>query len=248
MSALGWTILALCVIALAAVALVFVHRIGRPGGGTHMLRRRFGPEYDRAVEQSGDRRTAELKLAEIARRRDELDIRPLDDRERAGYVARWDGLQSQFVDDPAEATRQADLLIADVMRTRGYPEAGFDERVELISADRPEVAGPYRQAQAAASSQVNGGGTEKLRSAFVQYRELFAWLVDGSERARLQRAGAEDRGRPPAMSGIRRRAAVPPAAGHESVRRWAKEPTSPDADAGMAGMHRPPAHEPRVRP
>ncbi|WP_241835296.1 hypothetical protein [Pseudofrankia asymbiotica] len=194
-------------VALAVVAFVLIHRIGQRGGGTLMLRRRFGPEYDRAVEQSGDRRTAELKLAEIARRRDEFHIRPLEDRERADYVARWDALQTQFVDDPAEATRQADLLIADVMRSRGYPEVGFDERVELISADRPEFAGSYREAQAGASSQVNDRGTEKLRSSFVHYRDLFAWLVDDSAHAKPRRAKAQDSDRTAAMSGSDRRRA-----------------------------------------
>jgi hypothetical protein len=203
MSTLGWTILALCVIALAVASVVF----GLRGGGTQALRRRFGPEYDRTVEQSGDRRTAERKLKEIARRRDALDIRPLDARERADYVARWDGLQARFVDDPAEATRQADLLIADVMRARGYPDASFDERAELISADRPEVVESYRQAQAEASGQVDGRGTEELRSAFVHYRNPFGWLVNGSEQPT-----AEGSDRPLALSGSDRRGARPDAA------------------------------------
>ena len=187
MSALGWTILAVCVIALAVASVVFVQRGGRNGGSTHALRRRFGPEYDRALEQSGDKRITKRRLTEIARRRDELDIRPLDAGQRADYSARWDELQTRFVDDPAWATRRADALIADVMRARGYPETGFDERAELISADRPEVVESYRQAHAATPGEaggpgVDGQGTEELRSAFVHYRELFAWLVDGSQR------------------------------------------------------------------
>ncbi|OHV33332.1 MULTISPECIES: hypothetical protein [Pseudofrankia] len=197
MSALGWIILAICVIALVVVLVIFVRGAGQHGGSTRALRRRFGPEYDRAVEQSGDQQEAKRRLAEIARRRDELDIRPLDADERASYVARWDGLQAQFVDEPAEATQQADLLIADVMRTRGYPEADFDGRAELISADRPEVVSSYRQAHAGASSQVDGQGTEKLRSAFIHYRELFEWLVEDGSR------GAKTPGRDPspALSG-----------------------------------------------
>lgn len=211
MSALGWTILVLCLVALAVVAAVFIQRRGRGGTSSHALRRRFGPEYDRAVEQEGDRHTAERKLAEIARRRDELDIRPLEAGERANYVARWEGLQARFVDDPADATRQADRLIADVMRARGYPEARFPERVELISADRPEAAGTYRQARAGAASQAGSQDTEDLRSAFVRYRDLFTWLVDGFETPRTERPQAEQpeadrpeadgRGRRPALSG-----------------------------------------------
>jgi len=197
-STLGWTILVLCVIALVVALAFFVRSGGRRGGETRALRRRFGPEYDRAVEQNGgDQHAAERKLAEIARRRDDLDIRPLEDRERAEYSARWDGLQAQFVDDPAEATRQADVLIADVMHTRGYPrDASFDERAELISADRPDVVGPYRKARADAANRPGGRGTEELRSAFVHYRELFAWLVDGSKGSPARRGD-----RAPALSG-----------------------------------------------
>jgi hypothetical protein len=184
-SAFGWTILALCVIALAVVAVVFARR----GGGTHALRRRFGPEYDRTVDQMGDRKAAERKLSEIARRRDELDVRSLDAAERADFNARWDELQTKFVDDPTAATQQADQLIADVMRTRGYPATSFDERAELLSADRPTVVAAYREAQAEAASQGDGQGTEHLRSAFLSYREPFAWLVDEGETADAQARG-----------------------------------------------------------
>lgn len=204
MSALGWTILAICVVALV-VALAIV---SRRGGGTRSLRRRFGPEYDRAVEQSGDRRAAERHLSEIAHRRDRLDIRPLDDRERADYSSRWDGLQARFVDDPGGATRQADQAITDVMRARGYPEVGVDERVELLSAERPLVAGAYRQANADAARPADGDGTEGLRSAFVHYRTVYAWLVDGLEPVDgTTRTPAEDADRRPALSGPERRRA-----------------------------------------
>ncbi|MBL7492171.1 hypothetical protein I6A60_30250 [Frankia sp. AgB1.9] len=196
MSALGWIILALCVIALAVLAVVFVHRLAQRGGGTHALRRRFGPEYDRAVEQTGDRQTAERRLAEIARRRDGLEIRPLDENERADYTARWDELQAFFVDDPTAATRQADQLITEVMRTRGYPVESFDERAELLAADRPAVVGPYRQANDEAASEGDGEGTEHLRAAFVHYREPFSWLVDGAAKP----AATESSNRPAALA------------------------------------------------
>ncbi|MBL7497182.1 hypothetical protein I6A84_18185 [Frankia sp. CNm7] len=48
--------------------------------------------------------------------------------------------------------------------------------------------------------------------------------------------------------GTRRRPAVLTAGGHKAVRGWAKERGgSPEPDTGLAGMHTPPAHEPRVR-
>jgi hypothetical protein len=191
-SALVWTILAVCVIALI-VALVIV---SRRRGSSHSLRRQFGPEYDRTVEQSGDKKAAERKLADIAQRRDKLDVRPLSAGERAEYTARWDTLQTQFVDDPATATQKAETLISDVMRTRGYPESSFDERAELISADRPDVVGAYRQAHVEAAAKPGSQGTEALRDAFVHYRELFGWLTEDTDKGRGHR-----RDESPAMSG-----------------------------------------------
>ena len=41
------------------------------------LRRQFGPEYDRVVSETGNRRKAEAELAGRQRRVAKLDIRPL---------------------------------------------------------------------------------------------------------------------------------------------------------------------------
>jgi hypothetical protein len=46
------------------------------------LQNRFGPEYDRSVDTSGDRREAERNLRDKAARRDQLDIRPLGEEAR----------------------------------------------------------------------------------------------------------------------------------------------------------------------
>ncbi|WP_018502615.1 hypothetical protein [Parafrankia discariae] len=188
MSALGWILLVLVLVILGVVLFMALGgaRLA-PGGSGRALRSRFGPEYDRAVEHSGgDRRAAERRLAEVARRRDELEVRPLDEPARTGYLTRWDAVQARFVADPADSARQADLLVTEVMRARGYPEATFDERADLIAADRPELVAPYRDAHARAEAMAGAPDTEELRTALVQLRALFGWLVTGDTEPRDQ--------------------------------------------------------------
>jgi len=56
------------------------------------LRERFGPEYERTLAATDDEREAERHLAEREKRHRSLDLRPLDDRERAAFRDRWLGV------------------------------------------------------------------------------------------------------------------------------------------------------------
>jgi len=144
------------------------------------LQHRFGPEYDRAVEEAPTRREAEHHLADVAQRRDELTIRELSGAERAGFRAEWDVVQARFVDQPGPAVDAAEQLVTRVMRERGYPVEAFDERADLIAADHPDVVQHYRDAHSAHERHRTAGGidTEDLRKSFVHYRALFGALVD----------------------------------------------------------------------
>ena len=72
---------------------------------TATLRERFGPEYDRTLQRSGDRHTAEATLQERQERVEHLRIRPLASRERDQFAERWQSAQAQFVDDPKGGKR-----------------------------------------------------------------------------------------------------------------------------------------------
>src|SRR5579884_4340262 len=106
----GWVLIAVAVV--IAVALV-VWR-GLQARRTRTLQDRFGPEYDRTVERTDDRREAEADLAARAKRRDELDIRPLPAAARERYLDEWQHVQARFVDDPRGAVEEADALIQSV--------------------------------------------------------------------------------------------------------------------------------------
>src|SRR5256885_5575204 len=82
------------------------------------LQEHFGSEYDRTVADAPTRREAESELAERQKRRDELEIRPLEPQARDRYASEWHNTQARFVDDPEAAVGDADRLIQQVMRNR----------------------------------------------------------------------------------------------------------------------------------
>jgi hypothetical protein len=145
---------------------------------TTTLRDRFGPEYDRTMEGTDDRRGAEQQLLDRARRRDRLDIRPLPEAARARYADQWRGIQEHFIDDPAGSVGSAHTLLDQVMAERGYPTSNFEEQADLVSVDHPRVVEDYRAAYAVYQRQGTGeASTEDLRDALVRYRSLFEDLL-----------------------------------------------------------------------
>jgi cytoskeletal protein RodZ len=154
---------------------------------TQRLQQQFGPEYQRTVARAGDQRTAESDLAAREQRRRELDIVALEPAAQARYLEAWRATQGKFVDDPAAATREADVLVARVMRDRGYPVDDFDQQAADVSVDHPQVAENYRTAHAVFQANEQGlASTDDLRQAFVHYRSLFAQLLDVEDDGRKE--------------------------------------------------------------
>src|SRR5918994_4575140 len=100
-----WMWIVLGVLAVVAVALVSLAASRKRR--SDQLREGFGPEYDRVVDDTGDRREAERELKERQERHDELDIRPLSDGARTRYLEEWRLVPGQFVDQPEAAVRDA---------------------------------------------------------------------------------------------------------------------------------------------
>lgn len=147
------------------------------------LRERFGPEYDRAIQQYGTKR-GQRALAARLERVEHISIRELSDEERRGFAAWWEAIQTQFVDDPRTAVARANDLIKDVMRTRGYSaDDPFEQRAADLSVDHPDVVQHYRAARVLSKSGADQTmNTEELRQAMVHYRALFADLLQPSAR------------------------------------------------------------------
>lgn len=175
MSAWVWIVIVAAIVIVAVLILAAVIRSRR----SEQLRSGFGPEYDRTVERVGDRSAAEADLRERQERHDELELRPLDPLARKGFMDAWQGTQAEFVDNPGGAIDDADRLIQDVMRDRGYPVEDFDDRASLVSVDHPQVVERYRRAHAIAVGNGDGSAaTEDLRLAMQDFRALFVELVE----------------------------------------------------------------------
>ena len=146
---------------------------------TQTLREGFGPEYDRTLEDTGSRRRAEAELRERQERREQLEVRALSPAARDRYVTLWQGTQARFVDDPGGAVAEADRLVQEVMRERGYPADDFDQRAADISVDHPHVFSNYRTPHEISLRNDRGeASTEDLRQSMVHYRSLFEELLE----------------------------------------------------------------------
>jgi hypothetical protein len=177
---------AVVVIAVAVVAAIaFVTSRKRR---TQRLRARFGPEYERVIEQEGDTRRAEGVLEFRQKRREKFNLRALSQLDRSRFLTRWNEVQAQFVDDPRGTVSVADTLVTDVIEARGYPMGEFEQRAADLSVDYPLIVDNYRAAHEIAVRHSAGrASTEDLRRAIVHYRALFQELL---EEPQTQRKGA----------------------------------------------------------
>jgi hypothetical protein len=168
-------IIIIVVVVLAAMGLVLAQRQRKSG----QLKHQFGPEYDRTVQDRGDRRAAEQDLAGRQEHREKLRLRDLDAVERQQYESSWRQVQTRFVDDPSGALGDAHRLVQQVMGARGYPTDDFDRQADVISVDHPELVADYRAAaRLTRDNDRDGARTEDMREAMVHYRALFARLLD----------------------------------------------------------------------
>jgi len=175
-----WQIAAIAVVAIIIIAAIafFVSRRRR----SQHLREHFGPEYNRTVMETGNRRAAESELTRREERVRNLDVRPLSTSDKQRFREQWVHCQAQFVDDPAGAVNAADGLLTEVLRARGYAADNPYDRMADLSAAYPRHATRYRFAEDLITRHRRGqGSTEDLRRAFVHYRALFDEILGGQD-------------------------------------------------------------------
>ncbi|MFH0175566.1 hypothetical protein [Streptomyces cacaoi] len=185
-------IIALIVIVAAIVAVAAVLAVRARGShGGHGLKRRFGPEYDRAVARhDGDVKAAERELDALVERHGGLRERPLEPAERERFEARWTAAQERFVDSPRQAVTEADRLLAEVAGARGFPDGDqYEEQLAALSVHHADHVHGYRRVHrvarvngvgthdASATGTSGAPGTEDMRAAMVEARALFDDLV-----------------------------------------------------------------------
>ena len=164
-------IVGMIIVAMVISAIIKTRRSGA-------LKERFGPEYDHEVRERG-RGRAEKELDCRAKRVEKLSIHPLPASDRDHFAQMWRAEQARFVDDPKAAVHEADRLVEEVMRRRGYPMGDFEQRSADISVDHPRVVENYRAAHDIALRVERGkAATEDLRQAMIHFRTLFEDLLD----------------------------------------------------------------------
>jgi hypothetical protein len=185
------TLIIMVVIAVVVIVTIVIvgYQIMARQRRTRQLREQYGPEYDRAVDLADSQREAESELRGRSKRHEQLGLRSLDTSERENFERCWSDIQSQFVDDPSTAVRNADLLVVEVMSARGYPVEDFDQRANDLSVRYPEGTQRYREARRIAQANEHGTvDTEDLRQALTSYRSMvLALLADDEDRTRHNR-------------------------------------------------------------
>jgi len=120
------------------------------------------------------------------RRRAHKGIRHLDRATRERYTRAWAEVERRFPRAPARSVHDADRLLADLTRARGYP-ADFGERLAALSERHGRTVEDYRSAHdVSARVPDDAPMTDELRTALVHYREMLAALLldDTRHRAR----------------------------------------------------------------
>jgi hypothetical protein len=167
-------IIAIIVVVIAIVLVIAAMTRAR----RRRLQERFGPEYDRVVEEKHGHRKAEAELVGRQRRVQRLDIQPLSATARETYAGEWASVQERFVDQPQQAVAEAQLLVVAVMRDRGYPTEDDEQIAADLSVEHAGTLDHYRTArQITTNGEAGDASTEDLRQAMVHYRALFSELL-----------------------------------------------------------------------
>ena len=185
-----WVLIALAVVVAVGVGIAAVlsrsRRQATEARVSDELRERFGPEYDRAVAEYGDRQTAEADLKGRLEAAKAMILVALTAEQQETYRAQWDAVQSRVLEAPTRAVVEGEALFDEVLTTRGYPRS-MGERMTTISVREPFLLEDYREAHAVAVKALDQrANTESCRQAMLRYRRLFdSVLAPATERERL---------------------------------------------------------------
>src|ERR1700744_4201578 len=102
-----WSLLAVLLVIVVA-GLVVAATLANSRRKTKRLKEHYGSEYERLVNETGDHKRAENELLGRERNRDRLDIVALSPAALSDFTARWQQVQTGFVDNPASAVADAD--------------------------------------------------------------------------------------------------------------------------------------------
>lgn len=170
-----WIWIAVGVLALIIVASLMAR--GARKARSAQLRDKFGAEYDHVVQETGKRKRAEQELLARVDEVKKYDIRPFSIAERDRFRRDWALIEQRFIERPTTAVVEADELVADMMRVRGYPMGDFEKHAASLSVTHPRVIEHYRAGHRVIGGAPGKSSTEDLRQAMLHYRALFDELI-----------------------------------------------------------------------
>ena len=171
-----WIWIAVGVLALLVVG-ALIARGSRQSRTAH-LREKYGSEYDHVVQEKGKRKHAEQELLAREAEVQKYNIRPFTAAERDRFRSDWTILEQRFLERPTTAVVEADELVAEMMRVRGYPMGDFEKHAAHLSVTHPRVVEHYRSGHKAIGGRDGkAASTEDLRQAMLHYRSLFEELI-----------------------------------------------------------------------
>lgn len=103
--------------------------------------------------------------------RSRLHDLPPESKDR--YLRMWQAIEAKFIENPAEAVREADRCAVGTLSERGAPL--HDER---------NLPDELRQARQAAASDKGRQGTEGMREAMLHYKRLIEDAVGDTSKMR----------------------------------------------------------------
>lgn len=170
-----WIWIAVGALALIIVAALFAR--GSRRARTARLRDKFGAEYDHAVHETGKRKVAEQDLLARVDEVGKYNIRPFTAAERDRFQSDWALIERRFLERPTTAVVEADELVAEMMRVRGYPMGDFEKHAKDLSVTHPRIVEHYRAGHRVMDGTPGNASTEDLRQSMLHYRALFDELV-----------------------------------------------------------------------
>lgn len=174
---------------LVIVVLVVILAVtrGRRRKEQDRLRSRYGREYDATISDKGKREGMD-DLAHREEERRSLTLRDPDETKRAELRERMAQLQYRFVEDPGDVMLEAQRVVVDGLRARGYPVAEDRERaLRMLSVDHPDQTPPLRTLLAGSYGHDIG----RMREIFLEARRSLREVLHVSYSVRDLRGNGE---------------------------------------------------------
>lgn len=162
----------------AAIIVLAVTKVCVTLARRRRLKRRFGAEYERLVDDRDSRSQAEAELALREQYVSRLGVRPLDPNARDRFIVQWIAVLRKFARDPVAGVVAAQRLLIALLRECGYPVVHREQVMSDLSVAHADLLDHFRSACDIFERNASGMASDHdLRQAQADYKALFAGLL-----------------------------------------------------------------------